>query len=153
MQLHQIHPTIRTEDRKRVGRGGKRGTFSGRGSKGQKSRAGARIRPGFRGGDNPIWKLFPKQRGASKKVEIKHALFQPHYPKPAVINLGKLDAYFHEGDKVTSNILVKKGIIKTAKKGIKILSDGELKKKLNFVGLKISKVAVEKIIKAGGTIQ
>ena len=76
MQLHQIKPTHKKVEGKRVGRGGKRGTFSGRGSKGQKSRAGTRIRPGFRGGDNPIWKLFPKQRGASKKVDIKHRSFQ-----------------------------------------------------------------------------
>ncbi|MEK7341913.1 MAG: uL15 family ribosomal protein, partial [Candidatus Binatota bacterium] len=60
MDLSNLKPAPGSKKkRKRVGRGGKRGTYSGRGSKGQKSRAGARIRPGFRGGDNPIWKLFP----------------------------------------------------------------------------------------------
>lgn len=153
MQIHEIKPIHQNRARKRVGRGGKRGTFSGRGSKGQKSRAGARIRPGFRGGDNPIWKLFPKKRGASKKVEAKHAMFQISPRDPAVVNLGELNSHFHDGDKVTSNLLVKKGIIKTARKGIKILGSGSLNKKLNLIGLKISKSASEKIIKAGGTIQ
>jgi len=75
MQLHQLKPTVKQKRAKRVGRGGKRGTYSGRGQKGQKSRAGARIRPGFRGGDNPIWKLFPKQRGSAKKVDLKKRRF------------------------------------------------------------------------------
>lgn len=71
MQLHELKPIHPRKRRKRVGRGGKRGTFSGRGTKGQKSRAGASVRPGFRGGDTPLWKVFPKQRGAGKKVEVK----------------------------------------------------------------------------------
>ena len=141
MQLHQLKPTIKHKDRKRVGRGGKKGTFSGRGSKGQKSRAGHRIRPGFRGGDNPLWKLFPKQRGAGKKTDIKHAFFQLRRPKPSTVSLEKLDSNFHEGDKVTAKNLVKKGIVRTAKNGIKILGTGELKKKLIISKLKVSAAA------------
>lgn len=152
MQIHQLKLTIKHKRRKRVGRGGKRGTFSGRGSKGQKSRAGHRIRPGFRGGDNPVWKLFPKQRGATKKTDVKHALFQPRKSKPVVLNLGDLGANFSEGEKVTTRALIKRGLVKTAKHGIKILGTGELKKKLNFSGIDFSAPAKEKIMKAGGQI-
>lgn len=153
MQLHQLKSTIKNKDKKRVGRGGKRGTFSGRGSKGQKSRAGARIRPGFRGGDNPIWKLFPKQRGASKKTDPKHAFFQPRYPKPAVVNLEVLAKVFRDGDTVSARSLIKKGIIKSARNGVKILGSGELNRKLEFSGVDFSNSAKEKVLNAGGVIK
>ena len=87
MQLHELKPTIRKKNKKRVGRGGKRGTYSGKGLKGQKSRAGAGVKPGFRGGDKPLWKKFHKARGASKNLEIKKPGFQVHHPKPAIVNL------------------------------------------------------------------
>ena len=112
MQLHQLQPKNKNQKRKRVGRGGKRGTFSGHGSKGQKARAGTRIRPGFRGGDNPIWKLFPKQRGATKKVDIKKAKFQVHQEKANVVNLGVINSSFEDGAVVSARMLVKKGIVK-----------------------------------------
>lgn len=153
MQLHQLKSTTKNKKRKRVGRGGKRGTYSGRGSKGQKSRAGARIRPGFRGGDNPIWKLFPKQRGATKKVDIKHRMFQVRYAKPAIVDLDALNSSFQDGDLVSPKVLIKKRVISSAKNGVKILGDGALTRKLNFSGLKFSKSAQEKILKAGGTIK
>ena len=151
MQLHQLKPTIKYKHRKRVGRGGKRGTFSGRGSKGQKSRAGARIRPGFRGGDNPIWKLFPKQRGATKKVDIKHARFRMAKRKSAVVNLGVLNSFFQNGDSISPKLLAQKGIVSAGKR-VKILGDGELDKKLSFSGVVFSKQARDKILKAGGTV-
>ena len=153
MQLDTLRPKHTAQKEKRIARGGKKGTTSGKGTKGQKSRAGARIRPGFRGGDNPIWKLFPKQRGATKKVDIKHSKFQVRYHKPAVINLDVLNSNFKDGDKVEPKVLVKRGVIGNAKNGIKVLSDGELTKKLNFSGLKFSKSAREKILKSGSTIK
>ena len=152
MQLHQLKPKNKTEKRKRVGRGGKRGTFSGHGSKGQKARAGTRIRPGFRGGDNPVWKLFPKQRGASKKVDIKKALFRLHEVKPNVVNLDDINSHFENGEMVTAHMLVKKGLVKGGK-GIKILAEGKLDKKLKFSAFKFSKSAREMIVKAGGVIE
>jgi large subunit ribosomal protein L15 len=152
MQLHQLKPAIKRRRRKRVGRGGKRGTFSGRGSKGQKSRAGARIRPGFRGGDNPVWKLFPKQRGATKRVDIKHAKFGVKREKPAVVNLGVLDSLFQEGDTVSAKALARGGVIKAGRRGVKVLGGGELKKRFKFSGLRFSKSARDKILKAGGVI-
>lgn len=137
MQLHQLKPTKKKQEAKRVGRGGKRGTFSGRGSKGQKSRAGTRIRPGFRGGDNPIWKLFPKQRGATKKVDIKHAAFQVHHEKPVVFNLDRLEKMFSDGDTVSPETL---GV-----KNAKILGTGVLTKKLIFKDVTFSKSAHDKV--------
>ena len=146
MQLHQLKPSHEKISGKRVGRGGKRGTFSGRGSKGQKSRAGTRIRPGFRGGNEPLWKLFPKRRGASKKTNIRSGLFQVHHDKDLSVNLATLERYFESGETVTGKTLVRKGIIKTAKYGVKILGTGELKKKLVFgEDLKFSKSARAKI--------
>ncbi len=146
MQIHNIPTTTDKQDKKRVGRGGKRGTFSGRGSKGQKSRSGTRIRAGFRGGDNPIWKLFPKQRGASKKTDVKRALFQIQARKPIAINLNMLNAKFSDGDTVTIASLREKGIIKSVRKGVKILGTGTLTKKLKFGDeVLFSKSAREKI--------
>lgn len=152
MRLHQLKPTTRQKRRKRIGRGGKRGTYSGRGSKGQKSRAGVRIRPGFRGGDNPVWKLFPKQRGATKRVDIKHRKFRVRRKKPAIVNLGALNSLFQEGNDVSVKTLVKKGVLKSGRSGVKILGEGELKKKFKFSGVGFSKSARDKILKAGGTI-
>jgi large subunit ribosomal protein L15 len=145
MQLHELK-AVSGRTKRRVGRGGKRGTFSGRGSKGQKSRSGTRIRPGFRGGDNPLWKLFPKQRGASKKTDIKRALFQMAVNQVAIVNLKSLNAAFKEGEKVSKKSLLKKGLIATSKHGVKILGSGELKKKLVFEkDITFSKSAREQI--------
>ncbi|MBI4160609.1 MAG: 50S ribosomal protein L15 [Candidatus Yanofskybacteria bacterium] len=153
MQLHQVKPKIKKKHSKRVGRGGKRGTYSGHGMKGQKSRAGARIRPGFRGGDNPIWKLFPKQRGSSRQVEIKHKRFDIEHTKMAAVNLGTLNDYFKEGETVTASSLVKRGIINSTKNGVKILGSGTISKKINFSGVKLSKSAQAKVLEVGGTVK
>ena len=145
MQIHQIKPTIKRKSRKRVGRGGKRGTYSGKGIKGQKSRAGAGIKPGFRGGDTPLWKKFPKARGASKKVDAKARGFQLRHPKPEVVNLRDLDKRFSEGEVVSPKSLMEKRLVKKIKHGVKILGKGELRKKLVFKGVAMSKSAKERI--------
>ena len=157
MDLSQLKSKTKRQPARRVGRGGKRGTYSGKGTKGQKSRAGAGFKPGFRGGDNRLWQLFPKQRGASKKPgnnkpHKKHRFFQLRHAKPAVLNLNKFNI-FDDGQVLTLGVLVKKGLISNAVKNIKILSDGELKKKLEFQGFVFSKLAKEKILKAGGIIK
>jgi large subunit ribosomal protein L15 len=152
MQLHQLKPKNKNKKARRIGRGGKRGTFSGHGSKGQKSRAGTRIRPGFRGGDNPIWKLFPKQRGAGKKMEVKNAGSIKNKKSP-IVDLDKINSSFEQGDKITIRTLLKKGLINSTKGGVKILGDGELTKKFEFSGVKVSKSAKEKIEKSGGTVK
>ena len=156
MHLGQLQSNTPRKSRKRVGRGGKRGTYSGGGTKGQKSRAGAGVKPGFRGGDNRLWQLFPKQRGASKKPggsnpHPKHRYYQLRHSKPAVLNLGYFNQF--EGGVVTPELLKEKGMMKTIKDDVKILGGGELKKKIEFSGFKFSKSAKDKILKAGGTIK
>lgn len=152
MQLHDVKSNTPRKEKKRIGRGGKRGTYCGRGMKGQKSRAGASRRADFRGGDNPLWKLFPKQRGAKKKVDVKHRMFRLRRAKPYVLNLDVLNKKFGDGDKVSPETLLKKELIKSLDEDIKILGDGKLEKKLNFEGLKFSIAALKKIKDSGGTI-
>jgi large subunit ribosomal protein L15 len=150
MQLHELQPKTRKQRTKRVGRGGKRGTTSGGGTKGQKSRSGAGVKPGFRGGDNRLWQLFPKQRGATKKPgnsspHRKHRFYMLRHKKSAVVNLSDLNA-FSSGDVVTPALLLERGIIESLKKGVKVLGNGDLKKKLTFEGeFTFSKSAQEKL--------
>lgn len=145
MQLHEIRPTIKKKHRKRVGRGGKRGTYSGKGQKGQKSRAGAGIKPGFRGGDTPLWKKFHKARGATKKLDIKKRGFQLRHPKPEIVNLRDLERNFSEGEVVSPQTLMERRLVKKVKHGVKILGKGELSKKLEFKNVTMSK-SVKEII-------
>lgn len=134
---------------KRIGRGGKRGTTSGAGTKGQKSRAGASVRAGFRGGDNRIWQLFPKQRGASKKhgnksPHRKHRYFSIKRYKPWEINLRALNI-FKDGDVVSPKTLAEKGLIPTETSPVKILASGTLKRKITVEGIKLSASAQRKL--------
>lgn len=158
MDLSNLQPNTPRKSVKRVGRGGKRGTYSGGGTKGQKSRAGAGVKPGFRGGDNRIWQLFPKQRGASKKPggkgpHKKHRYFRLRQDKPAVLNLGFFNQ-FSESDIISPRSLKEKGLIGNEnEKKIKILGGGELKRKLNFEGFDFSKSARSKVLKVGGAIK
>lgn len=143
MQLHQISIHQKNKSKKRVGRGGKHGTFSGRGVKGQKSRAGAKIRPAWR----DLIKQIPKRRGYK---------FKPIGRDIKIVNIGILDKFFKEGEIVSIESLLRRKLIDTIKgrkPEIKILGDGELKKKLTFKGLHISKSAIQKIKKAGGNIR
>ena len=156
MDLSKLQSKTPRTTAKRVGRGGKRGFSSGGGTKGQKSRAGASVRPGFRGGDNRIWQLFPKQRGASKKPggkgpHHKHRYFQLRHEKPAVLNLGFFNQ-FAENDMISPKLLKEKGLIEK-EKDIKVLGDGVIKRKLQFEGFTFSKSAKDKIAKAGGMIK
>ena len=132
MEIHQLKSEHKRIKSRRIGRGGKRGSYSGHGVKGQKARAGAGVKPGFRGGDTPIWKLFPKKRGASRKLEIKKRGFRLHQLKPVVINLDTLERYFKDGDAVSPQTLQKKGLIKNIKHKVKILGRGALTKSLEF---------------------
>jgi len=131
MQLHQLK-TKRSKKKKRIGRGGKRGTFSGRGMKGQKSRAGRKMRPALR----DFIKKIPKKRGYK---------FKPG-PKPQVVNLSDLEKHFSDGDIVSPETLLKKGLIgKVKKEGVKILGKGELTKKLEIKDCKMSKKVNEMV--------
>ena len=143
MQLHNVKPTIKQKKKKRVGRGGKRGTYSGKGMKGQKSRAGRKIRPALR----DVIKKFPKKRGYKA----------PRYrQKPAIVNMGILEKCFEVGGKVTPRSLHEKGVIKKSGgkiPAVKLLSSGKLTKQLLIEHCQISGKAKEKIIKASGTIR
>lgn len=135
MQLHELRKVYKTKKRKRVGRGGKRGTYSGRGIKGQKARAGAKIRPAIR---DLIIKL-PKRRGLGFKKPKKEF---------AEINLGVLNQYFNEKEIVSPRTLLKKGLIERSFGRIpevKILGQGNLEKKLIFRNCHFSKSALEKL--------
>jgi large subunit ribosomal protein L15 len=156
MQLHNLSSTTKRASRKRVGRGGKRGTTSGHGTKGQKSRAGAGVEPGFRGGDNRLWQLFPKQRGASHKLKSKrphrkHRFFKVHNEKPFALNVDGLNV-LNNGATVTSEMLVEQGILEAGMK-VKILGAGTLEKKLTLKGIPCSASAKAKIEKAGGSVE
>lgn len=132
MQLHELKPIHKSKKKKRVGRGGKRGTYSGRGIKGQKSRAGAKIRPAWR----DLLKQIPKQRGLSK-----HS-FKSIQTKPVVVNIGELEKKFKDGEKITPQALWQKGLIQKIKgkmPKVKILGKGETKKKFVIEGCEISK--------------
>lgn len=142
MQLHQISPIKKQKEKKRVGRGGKRGTYSGRGIKGQKSRAGARIRPAWR----DLIKKLPKLRGVK---------FKSIFKKPLIINLGDLEKNFQDREIVSPNTLLEKGLIAKIKGRIpevKILGEGEITKKIEIRDCQVSKSAKKKIEGAGGKI-
>lgn len=142
MQLHQIKPKIKKRKPKRIGRGGKRGTYSGRGLKGQKARAGRRIRPQLR----DTIKKVPKRRGYR---------FHSLKKKTAAVNLGVLEKKFNHNEKVSPEILLQKKIIKKEKgflPAVKLLGSGTLTKKLLVSECQISSPAREKIEKAGGKI-
>jgi len=142
MQLHQVSPTIKKKLKKRVGRGGKRGTYSGRGSKGQKAH-GVRIRPYLQ----DIIKRLPKKRGYRFK-SIKE--------KPVVINLKALEKKFKEGGKITPKTLLEAGVISRIKgktPGVKLLGSGTITKKFLVAECQISQSVKEKIEKAGGSAE
>ncbi len=128
---------------KRVGRGIGTGhsKTSTRGYKGQKSRSGTSIRPGFEGGQMPLYRRLPK-RGF-------HNVFRKEY---AIVNLESLGV-FEAGAKVDPEILQEKGIVKKLLDGVKILGTGELAQPIHVRAHKISKSAAEKIQKAGGSFE
>jgi large subunit ribosomal protein L15 len=128
---------------KRVGRGIGSGhsKTSTRGHKGQKSRSGTSVRPGFEGGQMPLHRRLPK-RGFTN-------IFRKEY---AIVNLESL-AEFEAGSKIDLEVLRQKGIVRKAKDGLKILGVGEVGKALHITAHKISKSALDKIQKAGGTVE
>ena len=141
MKLHELQRNIgATHAKKRVGRGSGSGLgkTSGRGQKGQKARSGASINPVFEGGQLPLYRRLPK-RGFS------NALFKTEY---AVINISDLNK-FENGTVVTPALLKEKGIIKKQLKGIKVLGNGKLEKKLTIQAHKFSTSALEKIKESG----
>ena len=142
MKLHNIHPNEgATFTRKRVGRGvgSGLGKTSGKGHKGQNARSGGGVRPGFEGGQLPLFRRLPK-RGFS------NANFKTEY---AVINLSDLNR-FEDGAVVTPELLKEMGLVKNQLDGIKVLGNGTLEHKITVKAHKFSKRALEEIEKLGG---
>ena len=142
MKLHAIEqPYGAVRSSKRVGRGtaSGHGKTAGKGHKGQNARSGEGVRPGFEGGQLPLFRRLPK-RGFS------NAPFKVEY---ATINVSDLDK-FEDGAVVTPELLKEMGIVKKQLAGIKVLGNGELTKKLTVKASKFSATAVEKIEKMGG---
>jgi large subunit ribosomal protein L15 len=151
LNLSTLKPAQGRKDRKRIGRGmgSGKGRYSGRGIKGQKSRAGShKMRAGFEGGQMPIYMRMGKQRGSTSKDAMP---IGPFRTSTAPINVAALDR-FDDGAEVTPESLVEKGLLKNTKTDVKLLGSGDLKKKLTVRVHAISATAREKVEKAGGTV-
>lgn len=145
MRQDELHPAPGSKkDRKRVGRGdgSGHGTFSGRGCKGQKSRSGVSMRPGFEGGQLPLIKRLPRKRGFFN-------IFRTEY---SVVNVGQFNV-FSPGTEVTPESLVEARLVKSLKQPVKVLGDGELKHPLVIRANKFSAAAKAKIEAAGGKVE
>jgi len=145
VKQHELSPAAGSrKNSKRVGRGAGsgHGTFSGRGCKGNKARAGFSVRPGFEGGQLPIIKRLPEKRGFTN-------LFKQNIN---VINVSALNC-FDAGSEVTSEALLAEGLIKSTALPVKILAGGEIDRALNVKVSKYSAAAKAKIEAAGGTAE
>lgn len=140
-QNELVPPPGSRKDRKRVGRGdgSNNGTYSGRGCKGQKSRAGYKMRPGFEGGQLPLIKRLPRKRGFTN-------IFRTEY---TTVSVGALNI-FDSGSEITPEKLVEARIIKSLKNPVKILADGDIDRPLTVRANKFSASARAKIEAAGG---
>ncbi|MDO5046972.1 MAG: 50S ribosomal protein L15 [Anaerococcus sp.] len=145
MRLHDLQPNERLKKAKRKGRGpgSGNGTRAGRGQDGQNSRSGGGVRPGFEGGQMPLYRRLPKR--GFKNINRKYY---------EVINVESLNV-FEDGSEITPEFLFANNFLNEnkAKAGIKILGDGELNKKLTVKAHKFTKSAEEKIKQAGGSIE
>jgi large subunit ribosomal protein L15 len=152
LNLSSLKPAQARKDRKRVGRGmgSGKGRYSGRGIKGQKQRSGShKMRPGFEGGQNPIYMRLGKQRGPYSKDAMPMG---PHRTSTAPVNVATLEERFDAGAEVTPESLVEKGVLKNTRTDVKILGNGDLTKKLTVTAHAVSATAREKIESAGGSI-
>ncbi|MDE4085083.1 50S ribosomal protein L15 [Planococcus maritimus] len=141
MKLHELKPAEGSRSsRKRVGRGIGSGTgkTAGKGHKGQKARSGGGVRPGFEGGQNPLFRRLPK-RGFTNINRKDYT----------VVNLDVLNR-FEEGTEITPALLIETGVVSKERSGIKILGNGSLDKKLSVQAHKFSASAKEAIEAAGG---
>jgi len=151
LSLSNLQPAAKRKARKRVGRGmgSGKGRYSGRGLKGQKARSGSHtMRPGFEGGQMPIYMRLGKQRGSTSKDAMP---IGPHRTETQAVNVGEIERVFRSGEEVTIESLLAKGLIKTARQDVKILGGGELKKKLQITAHRFSKGALAQIKATGGT--
>ncbi len=152
LSLSNLSPAQPRQDRKRVGRGlgSGKGRYSGRGLKGQKSRAGShKMRAGFEGGQMPMYMRLPKQRGSTSKDAMPVGPFRTFSQG---VNVRDLETRFDAGADVTPEALKELGLIRNLRTDVKILGHGDLSKKLTVTAHRFSATAREKIEAAGGTI-
>ena len=145
MKLNELSPaTGSRKNKKRVGRGNGsgHGTFSGRGCKGEKARAGFKMRPGFEGGQLPIIKRLPRKRGFTN-------IFRTGY---SVVNTNSLNA-FESGSEVTPEKLLSAGLVKSLRQPVKILAAGDISHPLTVKAHKFSTAAKTKIEAVGGSVE
>ena len=146
MMEHDIAPPKGARRRrKRVGRGDSAGggSYAGRGMKGQKSRSGWRLRPGFEGGQLPLIKGLPMKRGFNNRYKTYYAL----------VNLDTLQERFEANSRVTPEMLRGLGIIRRVNRPVKVVGEGELGHALTVVAHKFTASARAKIEAAGGSIE
>jgi large subunit ribosomal protein L15 len=152
LNLSNLKPAQPRKERKRIGRGlgSGKGRYSGRGIKGQKSRSGShKMRPGFEGGQNPIYMRLGKQRGPYSKDAMPMG---PHRTHTQPVNVAALEERFDAGADVTLEALVEKGLIRNTRIDVKLLGQGDLTKKLSITVHAASASAREKVESAGGTL-
>jgi len=152
LNLSNLKPAQPRKERKRIGRGlgSGKGRYSGRGIKGQKSRSGShKMRPGFEGGQNPIYMRLGKQRGPYSKDAMPMG---PHRTSTQPVNVAALEERFDAGAEVTVEALVEKGLIKNSRIDVKLLGQGDLTKKLSITVHAASASAREKVEGAGGSL-
>ncbi|MTH55109.1 50S ribosomal protein L15 [Bacillus mangrovi] len=144
MKLHELKPAEGSRsERNRVGRGigSGNGKTAGKGHKGQNARSGGGVRPGFEGGQTPLFRRLPKR--GFKNINRKEY---------AVVNLERLNR-FEEGTEVTPELLLETGVLSSTKAGVKILGEGKIEKKLTVKANKFSTSAKEAIEAAGGSAE
>ncbi len=142
MKLHELSPaegSVKSAYRKGRGAGSGNGKTAGKGHKGQNARSGGGVRPGFEGGQIPLYRRLPK-RGFKNRFAKEYA----------IVNISKLDAKFNDGDVVDMAALVSCGLVGKELDGLKILGNGEITKKLTVKAKIFSAAAKEKIEAAGG---
>ena len=145
MKLNELSPAPGSrKNKKRVGRGNGsgHGTYSGRGCKGEKARAGFKIRPGFEGGQLPIIKRLPRKRGFTN---VYHLVY-------SVVNMDKLNV-FEAGSEVTPEKLLSAGLVKSLRQPVKILAAGDITHPLTVKAHKFSTAAKTKIEAVGGSVE
>lgn len=145
MRQNELSPAPGSKkERKRVGRGNGsgHGTYSGRGSKGQKSRSGFSLKPGFEGGQLPLIRRLPRKRGFTNIFRVEYN----------IVNLDKL-SLFEAGSEVTPERLLAAGVVKSLRHPVKILAGGDISHPLSVKADKFSAAARAKIEAAGGTVE
>ena len=142
MKLNELETS--KKNRKRIGRGPGSGSgkTSGKGHKGQNARSGGGVRPGFEGGQLPLYRRLSKRGFNNYEFSIRYA----------TVNVGDLER-FEDGTVVTKELLIETGLVRKELDGVKILGNGNLTKKLTVKANKFSSKAEEKIVSVGGSIE